>query len=198
MKGKNRCSWAGSDPAMIEYHDKEWGVPVHDDTELFEFLVLEGAQAGLSWSSILNRREGYRKAFVKFDVQKVAIFSEIDYERLLQNPGIIRNKLKIKSAVFNAKQFIRIQEEYQSFDQYLWKFVDFQSIQNRFKTLSEIPALTDLSKTLSKDLKRRGFSFVGPTICYAYMQSIGMVNDHLTDCFRYGEIKRIVQTVNII
>ena len=191
MKGKNRCSWAGSDPAMIEYHDKEWGVPVHDDTELFEFLVLEGAQAGLSWSSILNRREVYRKAFVKFDVQKVAIFSEIDYERLVQNPGIIRNKLKIKSAVSNAKQFIRIQEEYQSFDQYLWKFVDFQSIQNRFKTLSEIPAFTDLSKTLSKDLKRRGFSFVGPTICYAYMQSIGMVNDHLTDCFRYGEINEL-------
>jgi DNA-3-methyladenine glycosylase I len=191
MKDQNRCSWAGSDTAMIKYHDKEWGVPVHDDTELFEFLVLEGAQAGLNWSSILNRREGYRKAFVKFDVLKVASFSATDYERLLQDPGIIRNKLKIKSSISNAKQLIRIQEEYQSFDKYLWEFVDFQPIQNRFKTLSDIPALTDLSKTLSKDLKRRGFSFVGPTICYAYMQSIGMVNDHLTDCFRYDEINEL-------
>jgi DNA-3-methyladenine glycosylase I len=152
---------------------------------------LEGAQAGLNWSSILNRREGYRKAFVKFDVLKVASFSATDYERLLQDPGIIRNKLKIKSSISNAKQLIRIQEEYQSFDKYLWEFVDFQPIQNRFKTLSDIPALTDLSKTLSKDLKRRGFSFVGPTICYAYMQSIGMVNDHLTDCFRYDEINEL-------
>lgn len=191
MKDKNRCEWAGTDTSMIKYHDEEWGVPVHDDIELYEFLILEGAQAGLTWSSILNRREGYRKAFMKFDVHKVAIFSEIDYERLVQNRGIIRNKLKIKSAISNAKQFIRIQEEYQSFDQYLWEFVDFQPIQNRFKTSSEIPALTDLSKTLSKDLKRRGFSFVGPTICYAYMQSIGMVNDHLMDCFRYGEINEL-------
>ncbi len=191
MKDQNRCEWAGKDPNMIKYHDKEWGVPVHDDAELFEFLVLEGAQAGLTWSSILNRREGYRKTFVKFDVLKVASFSATDYERLLQDPGIIRNKLKIKSSISNAKQLIRIQEEYQSFDQYLWEFVDFQPIQNQFKTLSEIPALTDLSKTLSKDLKRRGFSFVGPTICYAYMQSIGMVNDHLTDCFRYAEINEL-------
>ncbi len=188
MPEKKRCAWTGSDPKMIKYHDEEWGVPSHDEKELFEFLILEGAQAGLSWSSILNRREGYEKAFLNFDVKKVVQFSESEYERLLQNPGIIRNKLKIKSAISNAKQFIRVQEEFGSFNQYIWGFVDHQPLQNQFKSLSEIPAYTDISTILSKDLKKRGFSFVGPTIVYAFMQSIGMVNDHLVDCYRYPEI----------
>ncbi|MHA2232286.1 MAG: DNA-3-methyladenine glycosylase I [Candidatus Hodarchaeales archaeon] len=184
----NRCEWAGSDPLMVSYHDKEWGVPVHDDTELFEFLILEGAQAGLSWSTILNRREGYRQAFVDFDILKVASFSEKDFERLLQDSGIIRNKLKIRSAINNAQRVIAIQEEFGSFDHYIWQFVDNQPIQNQFKKLADIPALTELSTTMSKDFKKRGFNFVGPTICYAYMQAVGIVNDHLVDCFRHKEI----------
>ncbi len=183
-----RCEWAGSNPLMISYHDEEWGVPVHNDEELFEFIILEGAQAGLSWSTILIRREGYRKTFIDFDVQKVADFSEKDFTRLLQDPGIIRNKLKIKSAINNARQFIKIQKEFSSFDQYIWQFVDYNPITNRFEKLADIPASTELSNTISKDLKKRGFSFVGPTICYAFMQSVGMVNDHLIDCFRYKEI----------
>lgn len=184
-----RCAWTGSDPLMVEYHDKEWGVPVHDDNELFEFLILEGAQAGLSWSTILNRREGYRKAFANFDVQKVALFSEEeDLERLAQNPNIIRNRLKIKSTINNARQFIKIQEEFGSFDNYIWQFVNYQPINNRFEQLADIPASTELSTIMSKDLKKRGFSFIGPTICYAFMQAIGIVNDHLIDCFRYSEI----------
>ncbi|MHA2074738.1 MAG: DNA-3-methyladenine glycosylase I [Candidatus Hodarchaeales archaeon] len=191
MFNKNRCEWTGSDPKMVKYHDEEWGVPVHEDNELFEFLILEGAQAGLSWSSILTRREGYQKAFMNFDVIKVALFSESDYDRLLQNPGIIRNKLKIKSAISNAKQFIKVQEEFGSFNHYIWDFVDNQPIQNQFKSLSEIPAYTDVSTIISKDLKKRGFSFVGPTIIYAFMQSIGIVNDHLMDCFRYPEIVKL-------
>jgi DNA-3-methyladenine glycosylase I len=173
---------------MVSYHDKEWGVPVHDDTELFEFLILEGAQAGLSWSTILNRREGYRQAFVDFDILKVASFSEKDFERLLQDSGIIRNKLKIRSAINNAQRVIAIQEEFGSFDHYIWQFVDNQPIQNQFKKLADIPALTELSTTMSKDFKKRGFNFVGPTICYAYMQAVGIVNDHLVDCFRHKEI----------
>ncbi|MFQ5977595.1 MAG: DNA-3-methyladenine glycosylase I [Candidatus Heimdallarchaeota archaeon] len=184
----NRCEWAGSDPLMISYHDEEWGVPVHDDTELFEFLILEGAQAGLSWTTILNRREGYRQAFADFDILEVASFSEKDFERLLQDPGIIRNKLKIRSAINNAQRVIDIQEEFGSFDHYLWQFVDNQPIQNQFKKLTDIPALTELSTTMSKDFKKRGFNFVGPTICYAYMQAVGIVNDHLVDCFRHKEI----------
>ncbi len=184
----NRCEWAGSDPLMIAYHDEEWGVPVHDDKELFEFLILEGAQAGLSWTTILNRREGYREAFADFDIFKVARFSEKDFERLLQDPGIIRNKLKVRSAINNAQRVISIQEEFGSFDQYIWQFVDSQPVQNHFKKLSDIPAFTDLSTTMSKSLKKRGFTFVGPTICYAYMQAVGMVNDHLTNCFRHKEI----------
>lgn len=177
---------------MIAYHDEEWGVPVHDDKELFEFLILEGAQAGLSWTTILNRREGYRRAFVDFDIPKIARFSEKDFERLLQDPGIIRNKLKVRSAINNAQQVISIQEEFGSFDQYIWEFVDFQPIQNHFKKLVDIPASTDLSTTMSKSLKKRGFTFVGPTICYAYMQAVGMVNDHVISCFRHKEILRQV------
>lgn len=186
----NRCEWAGSNPLMISYHDEEWGVPVHDDKELFEFLILEGAQAGLSWQTILNRREGYSNAFANFDVHKVAEFvTEDHFERLIQDPGIIRNKLKIRGAIKNAQQFIIIQNEFGSFDQYLWEFIEFQPIQNRFKKLVEIPASTELSITISKDLKKtHGFTFVGPTIIYAFMQSIGMVNDHLIDCFRHNEI----------
>jgi DNA-3-methyladenine glycosylase I len=173
---------------MISYHDEEWGVPVHNDKELFEFLILEGAQAGLSWTTILNRREGYRQAFADFDILKVARFSEKDFERLLQDPGIIRNKLKVRSAINNAQRVISIQEELESFDQYIWEFVDSQPVQNHFKKLADIPAFTDLSTTMSKSLKKRGFTFVGPTICYAYMQAVGMVNDHLTKCFRHKEI----------
>ncbi|MFX0205421.1 MAG: DNA-3-methyladenine glycosylase I [Candidatus Hodarchaeota archaeon] len=186
---KKRCAWAGSEPLMLEYHDKEWGVPVHDDRELFEFLILEGAQAGLSWSTILNRREGYRKVFADFDVRKVALFSEEDdIERLAQNPSIIRNRLKIKSAINNARQFIKIQEEFGTFDKYIWQFVNFQPIHNRFEQLTDIPASTELSTIISKDLQKRSFNFVGPTICYAYMQAIGLVNDHIIECFRHVEI----------
>ncbi|MFX1285721.1 MAG: DNA-3-methyladenine glycosylase I [Promethearchaeota archaeon] len=186
---KQRCAWAGSDPLMVEYHDQEWGVPVHNDRELFEFLILEGAQAGLNWSTILNRREGYRKVFSNFDVQKVASLSEEnDLERLALDPSIIRNRLKIKSTINNARQFIRVQEEFGSFDQYIWQFVNFKPIHNRFEQLADIPASTELSNAISKDLKKRGFNFVGPTICYAYIQAIGIVNDHVLDCFRYTEI----------
>jgi DNA-3-methyladenine glycosylase I len=185
---KKRCAWAGSNPLMVKYHDKEWGTPVHDDQELFEFLILEGAQAGLSWSTILHRRRGYRKAFVHFDVYKVALFSNTDFEKLIQNPAIIRNRLKIKSAINNAQQFIKVQEEYGSFDQYIWGFVDHQPIHNQFKQLAEIPASTELSKNMSKNLKKRGFTFVGPTICYAFMQAVGLVNDHVVSCFRYKEL----------
>ncbi|MFX0151392.1 MAG: DNA-3-methyladenine glycosylase I [Candidatus Hodarchaeota archaeon] len=183
-----RCEWANAEPLMIKYHDEEWGVPIHDDTELFEFLILEGAQAGLSWSTILKRREGYRKAFENFNVNKVANYSEKKIEELLQDEGIIRNKLKIQSSINNAQRFIEIQEEFGSFNEYIWQFVNFKPIQNRFKELKEIPASTDLSNTMSKELKKRGFTFVGPTICYAFMQSIGIVNDHLIDCFRWIQL----------
>lgn len=183
-----RCAWVGSDPLMVEYHDKEWGTPVHNDHELFEFLILEGAQAGLSWSTILKRREGYRKVFANFDVQKVASFSDADFEKLMQNVGIIRNRLKINSAINNAQQFIKVQEEYGSFDKYIWGFVDDKPINNEFKKLADIPASTELSVKMSKDLKKRGFNFVGPTICYAFMQAVGIVNDHVLNCFRYKEI----------
>jgi len=185
---KKRCAWAESNPLMVKYHDIEWGTPVHNDPDLFEFLILEGAQAGLSWSTILIRREGYRKAFANFDVHKVALFSDADFEKLIKNPAIIRNRLKINSAINNARQFIKIQEEYGSFDHYIWEYVDHKPINNQFKEFAEIPASTDLSSEISKDLKRRGFNFVGPTIIYAYMQAIGIVNDHVIDCFRYKEI----------
>ncbi len=168
-----------------DYHDKEWGVPVHDDRMHFEMIILDGAQAGLSWITILKRRDGYREAFDNFDVNKVAKYSDKKVEKLLTNPGIIRNRLKVNSAVKNAKAFLEIQKEFGSFDKYIWQFVKHQTIQNKWKTMSELPAKTDESDTMSKDLKKRGFSFVGSTICYAYMQAAGMVNDHIMDCYRY-------------
>lgn len=185
----NRCPWAGDDPLYVAYHDEEWGVPVHDDRTLFEFLILEGAQAGLSWSTILNKREGYRQAFDNFDPQKVAAYDEAKIAALLQNPGIVRNRLKVHSAVQNAQAFLDVQEEFGSFDAYIWRFVDGQPIQNRWQELSQVPAETDESRAMSKALKKRGFNFVGPTIMYAYMQAVGLVNDHLVSCFRYDEVQ---------
>lgn len=185
----NRCSWSGEDPLYIDYHDKEWGLPLHDDLPLFEMLILEGAQAGLSWSTILRKRGFYRQAFDGFDPAKVAGYDEAKIQELLANPGIVRNRLKVHAAVGNAQAFLRVQQEFGSFNDYLWAFVDGQPIVNRWKTLSEIPAETAESKALSKDLKARGFKFVGPTIMYAFMQAVGMVNDHLVDCFRYEEVQ---------
>lgn len=181
---KNRCDWAKEEP-NISYHDNEWGIPQHDDQKLFEFLILEGAQAGLSWISVLKRREGYRKAFSNFDPKLVSKYTQKQVDKLLGDPDIIRNKLKINSAINNAKQFLKIQQEFGSFDSYLWKFVNNKPIKNNFKTLSELPASTEISTKLSKDLKKRGFTFVGPTICYALMQAMGMVNDHISTCYLY-------------
>mgnify|MGYP003963120745 FL=1 len=182
----NRCTWAKDEPNLT-YHDKEWGRAQHDDQKLFEFLILEGAQAGLSWVTILKRRDGYRKAFSNFDVLKVSKFTQKRVEKLLQDESIIRNKLKVNSAVKNAKAFLKIQTEFGSFDKYLWGFVNHKPIKNKFKKLSDIPTSTEISEKLSKDLKKRGFSFVGPTICYALMQATGMVNDHTSNCFLYGK-----------
>ncbi len=179
-----RCEWATEEP-NLSYHDKEWGRPEHDDQKLFEFLILEGAQAGLSWVTILKRREGYRKAFSNFDAKKVTKYNQKQIDKLLKDESIIRNRLKITSAVNNAKQFLKIQKEFGTFDKYLWSFVDHKPIKNKFKKLSDLPAFTLISEKLSKDLKKRGFNFVGPTICYALMQAIGMVNDHTSGCFRY-------------
>lgn len=178
----NRCNWA-KDDLNIKYHDNEWGIPQHDDTKLFEFLVLEGAQAGLSWSTILKRREGYRKAFSDFDPIKVSKFTTKHVEKLLDNNEIIKNRLKINSVINNAKQFLKIQKEFGSFDKYVWSFVNHKPIINNFKKLSDLPASTIISENMSKDLRTRGFNFVGPTICYAFMQAVGMVNDHTVDCF---------------
>ena len=184
-----RCQWVeGQFPEYIKYHDEEWGVPVHNDKKLFEFLILEGAQAGLSWSTILKRREGYRSAFADFNVERVAKYDEGKIALLLLDPGIIRNKLKVNATVSNAKAFINIQEEFGSFDQYIWSFVGGKPIVRSWKSMSQIPATTKESDELSKDLKKRGFKFVGSTIIYAHMQACGLVNDHTTDCFRYQEI----------
>jgi DNA-3-methyladenine glycosylase I len=192
MEIKKRCDWVPLDnPLYVTYHDEEWGVPVHDDRLLFEFLILEGAQAGLSWITILRKRENYRKAFDHFDPQKVALYDEEKIEELMQNSGIIRNRRKIEAAVHNAKVFLEIQEEFGSFDRFIWKFVDGKPIINRWKSDKEIPASTPESDIMSKELKKRGFKFVGSTICYAHMQATGMVNDHTIDCFRYEEIKRM-------
>lgn len=189
MENKTRCQWVPLDkPLYISYHDEEWGVPVHDDQILFEFLVLEGAQAGLSWYTILSKRENYRKAFDFFDPEIVARYDQTKIQALLQNPGIVRNRLKVKAAVTNARAFLKVQEEFGSFDKYIWDFVDGSPIVNTFKTLKEIPPSTPLSDTISKDLKKRGFTFVGSTIVYAHMQATGMVNDHTVDCFRYKEV----------
>jgi DNA-3-methyladenine glycosylase I len=182
-----RCPWAG-DEVMIAYHDQEWGVPLHDDRALFEFLVLEGAQAGLSWSTILKKRPAYRTAFDGFDPRKVARYDDQKIEALLANPGIVRNRLKIKSAVRNAVAFLEVQREFGSFDEYIWQFVGGRPLRNRWRLLGDIPARTPQSDAMSKDLLKRGFTFVGSTICYAHMQATGMVNDHLVSCFRYKEV----------
>jgi DNA-3-methyladenine glycosylase I len=186
----HRCGWSVKDPIYIDYHDNEWGIPVHDDRKLFEFLVLEGAQAGLSWLTVLKKREGYRKAFADFDPEKVARFTEKKIEKLLQDPSIIRNKLKVNSAVTNAKAFLKVQKEFGSFDKYIWGFTDGKVIHNTWKSLKEIPSRTKESDMMSKDLIKRGFKFVGSTIMYAHMQATGMVNDHVTECFRHGELKK--------
>ena len=186
-----RCSWVSvDDPLMLQYHDREWGVPVHDDRKHFEFLVLEGAQAGLSWTIVLRKREGYRRAFDGFDPQKIARFSAQRIEKLALNPEIIRNRMKIESAVRNARSFLKIQEEFGSFDVYCWRFVDGRPKVNRWKAMGGIPATSPESDAFSKDLKHRGFGFVGSTVIYAHMQAVGMVNDHLVDCFRYREIRQ--------
>ncbi len=186
----NRCSWVKDTPLEIAYHDQEWGVPVTDDLKLFEFLILEGAQAGLSWSTVLRKRENYRQAFAGFDPQQVAQFDEQKQQELLQNPGIIRHKRKIASTITNAQLFLLIQAEYGNFAAYIWQFVDGKPIQNHWATIEQIPVTTSQSDAMSKDLKKRGFKFVGSTICYAFMQATGMVNDHTTDCFRYEVISK--------
>lgn len=187
---KERCAWAESNPLMIKYHDVEWGTPVHDDRKLFEFLILEGAQAGLSWSIVLKKRKNYRKAFDNFDPKKIAKYTKKDIKRLLADSGIIRNRLKITATINNAKKFLDVQKEFGSFDKYIWQFVNYKMIRKAFQTLSELPARTKESDAMSKDLRKRGFKFIGPTICYAFMQAVGMVNDHTTDCFRYDEINK--------
>jgi DNA-3-methyladenine glycosylase I len=184
---KKRCEWGNQSVLYQQYHDEEWGVPLHDDTRLFKFLILEGAQAGLSWETILKKREGYREAFDQFDAEKIAKYSDDKIESLLQNPNIIRNRLKVKSAVLNAQLFLEVQKEYGSFDTYIWQFTGGKTIQNRFKKISQLPANTLKSDAMSKNLKKRGFKFIGTTICYAFMQATGMVNDHVVSCFRYKE-----------
>jgi DNA-3-methyladenine glycosylase I len=188
MDTVHRCNWAGQNPFMVTYHDEEWGVPVHKDKVLFEFLLLEGAQAGLTWQTVLNKRENYRQAFSKFDVKKIAGYTPEDEKRLLTNPGIIRNRLKISSTIKNAKAFLTIQKEFGSFDRYIWQFVNGTPINHKITDLKNIPVSTKESDAMSKDLIKRGFTFVGSTICYAFMQAIGMVNDHTITCFRYKEI----------
>jgi DNA-3-methyladenine glycosylase I len=183
-----RCPWPATDPLMVAYHDHEWGVPVHDDRTLFEFLTLEGAQAGLSWTTILRKREGYRAAFDGFDPEKVAGYGPDKVAELLANPGIVRNRAKVAAAIGNAKAFLAVQQEHGSFDRYIWSFVDGRPIQNAWTRLDQMPAVTPLAETISRDLKVRGFRFVGPTIIYAHLQATGMVNDHLVSCFRYREL----------
>ena len=185
---RTRCEWVTDDPLYRAYHDEEWGRPVHDDRLLFEFLILEGVQAGLSWLTILKKRENYRIALDHFDPQTVASYSAVKIEALLKNKGLIRNRLKMKAAVTNARAFLAVQAAHGSFDHYIWQFVDGRPIRNRWRTTAEIPPWTPLSDTMSRDLKARGFRFVGPTICYAFMQAVGMVNDHIVDCFRYRQV----------
>lgn len=185
-----RCAWVGENPLMIAYHDKEWGVPLHDSQKLFEFFVLDAFQAGLSWSTIINKRKNFEKAFANFDPKKVAKFTEEDIERLMQDAGIIRNRMKIEAAIVNAQQFLELEKEHGSFAAFIWQFTEQKTIQNKFKHLKELPAKTDVSDRMSKTLKEKGFKFVGSTICYAFMQAAGMVNDHLTECFRYAEVQK--------
>lgn len=186
---KQRCGWCSDDPLYIEYHDHEWGVPAHDDRHLFEMLILEGAQAGLSWITILKKRENYRQAFNQFDAVKVAAYTDTDVERLVNDAGIVRNRLKIKAAIKNAQGVLQLQQEFGSLDRYLWSFVEDQPIQNCWENLKAVPVQTDVSVRMSKDMKKRGFSFVGPTICYAFMQAVGMVNDHEQGCFRHQQVR---------
>ncbi len=183
-----RCAWAGSDPVYIGYHDREWGVPCYRDRRLFEFLILEGAQAGLSWSTILAKRAGYRRAFHGFDAVKVAAMTAADRKRLMSDDGIVRNRLKIDSAVSNARVFMEVRAEFKTFSRFVWSFVNHRPVQNRWRSLKQVPAETPESRAMSKALKQRGFRFVGPTICYAFMQAVGMVNDHVVSCFRHGEV----------
>lgn len=185
---KNRCAWCGNDPLYVEYHDTEWGVPIFNDDKLFEFLILETFQAGLSWITVLRKRENFRKAFDHFDYKKIAQYDEKKFDSLLQNEGIIRNKLKIKATITNAKAFMEVQKEFGFFSKYIWQFIDGKPIKNKYNNMSELPANTILSDTISADLKKRGFKFVGSTVVYAHMQATGMVNDHLTSCFRYNEV----------
>ena len=187
--GRPRCAWCLGFPDYMRYHDEEWGVPVHDDRRLFEFLILEGAQAGLSWSTILKKRAGYRRAFAGFDPRKVARFGAADVRRLMQDEGIVRNRLKIESAIGNAQAFLAVQKEFGSFDAYIWQFVGGQPVRNAWRELRDLPARTTISDAMSKDLRQRGFKFVGSTICYAFMQATGMVNDHVVSCFRYDQIR---------
>ena len=191
MKSKTRCSWCGNDPLYVEYHDTEWGVPLRDEQKLFEFLVLETFQAGLSWITVLRKRENFRKVFDNFDYKKIALYDEEKIAELLQDAGIIRNKLKVRATISNAVAFIKIQKEFDSFSKYIWEFVNDLPIQNNIKSMSEIKATSDTSDKLSKDLKRRGFKFVGPTVIYAHMQATGMVNDHTTNCFRHKEVQAV-------
>jgi DNA-3-methyladenine glycosylase I len=186
-----RCKWAGSDPLYQRYHDKEWGVPVHNDKKLFEFIILEGAQAGLSWITVLKKRQAYREAFDKFDFNIIAKYDEKKVEELLGNSGIIRNQLKIRSAIRNAKVFIEIRKEFGTFNKYIWAYVDGKPLQSNCKSMKELPATSELSDEISKDLKQRGFNFVGSTIVYSHMQATGMVNDHTIDCFRHKQVKKL-------
>jgi DNA-3-methyladenine glycosylase I len=186
---KKRCQWCSDDPLYVAYHDKEWGVPVHDDRKLFEMLILEGAQAGLSWLTILKKRKNYQRAFDSFNPEIVAGYSDADLNRLLGDPGIVRNRLKLQSAVKNARGVLNIIEEYGTLDGFLWRYVDGVPLQNSWRSMEELPAWTETSDLMSRDLKKRGFNFVGPTICYAFMQSVGMVNDHTVDCFRYVQVR---------
>ncbi|NQV78895.1 MAG: DNA-3-methyladenine glycosylase I [Lutibacter sp.] len=185
---KTRCSWCGNDPLYMKYHDTEWGVPVYDDAKLFEFLILETFQAGLSWITVLKKRENFRKAFDNFNYKIIANYNETKFEELLQNAGIIRNKLKIKATISNAIAFMKVQQEFGSFSNYIWKFTSGKPIKNNWKNLKSLPATTELSDIISKDLKKRGFKFVGSTVLYAHMQATGMINDHIKDCFRYHEV----------
>lgn len=188
MSKINRCHWCGEDPLYVDYHDNEWGVPVHDDPTLFEFLTLETFQAGLSWITVLRKRENFRRAFDNFDYEKIASYGEDKIQQLLSDPGIIRNRLKVRATVSNAQAFMNVQQEFGSFSKYIWAFTGGKPIKNAFKTMSDIPANTPLSDTISKDLKKRGFKFVGTTVVYAHMQATGMVNDHVTDCFKYDKV----------
>lgn len=193
---KERCSWPGEDPLYLDYHDHEWGVPVYDDNKIFEFLILESMQAGLSWILILHKRENFRKAFAGFNPQKVARFNEKKVESLLQNPGIIRNRLKVKAAISNAQAFLTVQNEFDTFSKYIWNFTDGKPIVNNLKTHKAMPAETPLSNQISKDLRQRGFKFVGPTVIYSHMQAAGMVNDHLVTCFRHKEVETFQRNVS--